>query len=285
MTHTKVWFITGASKGLGLSLVQQLLKQGYCVAATSRSKEELIKAVGSNDDFLPLAVDLNNEASVEAAITATISHFGQLDVVVNNAGYGLLGGLEELTDAEARKNFDINVFGTLNVIRKALPQLRAQKSGHIFNISSIGGFIGTFPGFGIYCATKFAVEGLTESLSVEIKSFGIKATVVAPGYFRTQFLTAGSLGVPANPIAAYQEIRDSQDFHQGIMDGNQIGDPDKAALAMIQVAETENPPLHLFLGSDAYDLAHTKINSLRQEMEDWKTVTVSTAFDHQLAEA
>jgi NAD(P)-dependent dehydrogenase (short-subunit alcohol dehydrogenase family) len=245
----------------------------------------LIKAVGSNDDFLPLAVDLNNEASVEAAITATISHFGQLDVVVNNAGYGLLGGLEELTDAEARKNFDINVFGTLNVIRKALPQLRAQKSGHIFNISSIGGFIGTFPGFGIYCATKFAVEGLTESLSVEIKSFGIKATVVAPGYFRTQFLTSGSLGVPANPIAAYQEIRDSQDFHQGIMDGNQIGDPDKAALAIIQVAETENPPLHLFLGSDAYDLAHTKINSLRQEMEDWKTVTVSTAFDHQLAEA
>ena len=285
MSQTKVWFVTGASKGLGLSLVQQLLAQGYCVAATSRNKEELAKAVGTHEDFLPLAVELTSEASVEAAITATINHFGQLDIVVNNAGYGLVGGLEELSDAEAKKNFDINVFGTLNVIRKALPHLRAQQSGHIFNISSIGGFIGTFPGFGIYCATKFAVEGLTESLSTEIKSFGLKATVVAPGYFRTQFLTSGSLGVPANPIAAYQEVRDSQDFHQSIMNGNQLGDPDKAARAIIQVAEAETAPLHLFLGSDAFDLATTKINSLRQEMETWKELTVSTAFDHQMAEA
>jgi len=285
MKHTKVWFVTGASKGLGLSLVQQLLAQGYCVAATSRSKEELIKAVGHNDDFLPLATDITSEASVQKAIDETVNHFGQIDIVVNNAGYGLVGSLEELTDAEARKNFDINVFGTLNVIRKVMPYLRAQQSGHIFNISSIGGFIGTFPGFGIYCATKFAVEGLTESLSTEIKSFGIKATVVAPGYFRTQFLTAGSLSVPENQLEAYAAVRESQAFHQNIMDGNQLGDPDKAAIAMIQVAETENPPLHLFLGRDAYDLAYNKINSVTQELEAWKSVTISTAFEPQPAEA
>lgn len=285
MKHTKVWFVTGASKGLGLSLVQQLLAKGYAVAATSRSKEALTKAVGNNDDFLPLTVDLNSEASIQKAIDETVNRFGQIDVVVNNAGYGLAGSLEELTDAEARKNFDINVFGTLNVIRRVMPYLRAQESGHIFNISSIGGFIGTFPGFGIYCATKFAVEGFTEALSAEIKSFGIKATVVSPGYFRTQFLSADSLNVPENPIEAYKEVRESQAFHQNIMDGNQLGDPDKAALAMIHVAETKNPPLHLFLGNDAYELAYNKINSVRQELEDWKSVTVSTAFEHQQAEA
>jgi NAD(P)-dependent dehydrogenase (short-subunit alcohol dehydrogenase family) len=285
MKQKKVWFITGASKGLGLALVQQLLAKGYTVAATSRDKSALQIAVGDNDNFLPLGVDLNSEASVQKGIDETVNRFGQIDVVVNNAGYGLVGGLEELSDAEARKNFDINVFGTLNVIRKVLPYLRAQQSGHIFNISSIGGFIGTFPGFGIYCATKFAVEGLTESLSTEIKSFGLKATIVSPGYFRTQFLSSDSLGVPQNPIEAYKEVRESQAFHQTIMDGNQLGDPDKAALALIQVAESQNPPLHLFLGGDAYDMAYNKINSVRQELEEWKSVTVSTAFEHQAAEA
>lgn len=285
MKQKKVWFITGASKGLGLALVQQLLAKGYTVAATSRDKSALQIAVGENDNFLPLGVDLNSEASVQKGIDETINRFGQIDVVVNNAGYGLVGGLEELTDAEARKNFDVNVFGTLNVIRKVLPYLRAQQSGHIFNISSIGGFIGTFPGFGIYCATKFAVEGLTESLSTEIKSFGLKATIVSPGYFRTQFLSSDSLGVPQQPIEAYKEVRESQAFHQSIMNGNQLGDPDKAALAMIQVAESQNPPLHLFLGGDAYDMAYNKINSVRQELEAWKSVTVSTAFEQQAVEA
>lgn len=285
MKHSKVWFVTGASKGLGLSLVQQLLAQGYNVAATSRSKEELIRAVGYSSSFLPLTVDLNSETSIQKAIDETVNLFGQVDVVVNNAGYGLAGSLEELTDAEARKNFDINVFGTLNVIRRVMPYLRAQQSGHIFNISSIGGFIGTFPGFGIYCATKFAVEGFTEALSTEIKSFGIKATIVSPGYFRTQFLSAGSLNVPAHPIEAYKEVRETQAFHQEIMNGNQLGDPDKAALALIQVAEAPEAPLHLFLGSDAYELAYNKINSVREELEAWKSVTVSTAFEHQPAEA
>lgn len=285
MKQQKVWFITGASKGLGLALVQQLLDKGYSVAATSRDKAALQTAVGHNDNFLPLGVDLGNEASVQKGIDETINSFGQIDVVVNNAGYGLAGSLEELSDAEARKNFDINVFGTLNVIRQVLPYLRAQQSGHIFNISSVGGFLGTFPGFGIYCATKFAVEGLTESLSTEIRSFGLKATIVAPGYFRTQFLSSDSLGIPQNPIEAYREVREAQAFHQNIMNGNQQGDPGKAALAIIQVAESSNPPLHLFLGGDAYELAYNKINAVREELEAWKSVTLSTAFEHQEAEA
>jgi NAD(P)-dependent dehydrogenase (short-subunit alcohol dehydrogenase family) len=204
MNNNKVWFVTGASKGLGLSLVKQLLDQGYKVAATSRNTVDLNNAVDSKgDNFLPLAVDLTTGSSVREAVQQTIHHFGKIDVVVNNAGYGLLGSLEELTDEESRENFNVNVFGTLHVIREVMPHLRAQQSGHIFNISSIGGFSGNFPGWGIYCATKFAVVGLSESLAAEAKAFGIKVTVVEPGYFRTSFLAAGSVTTPRNEIAAY----------------------------------------------------------------------------------
>src|SRR5688572_14506121 len=208
MSNKKTWFVTGASKGLGLSLVKQLLSQGYQVAATSRSLNDLNKAVGENNpDFLPLTVDLKTEASVEKAVNAAVDRFGKIDVVVNNAGYGQAGSLEELSDRESRDNFDINVFGVLNVIRSVMPHLRKQGFGHILNISSIAGFTAGFPGFGIYCATKFALEGLSESLATEAKAFGIKVTLVEPGYFRTSFLTADSLRVPANEIAAYKEVR------------------------------------------------------------------------------
>ncbi|WP_431199656.1 SDR family NAD(P)-dependent oxidoreductase [Mucilaginibacter sp. P19] len=147
MENNKVWFVTGASKGLGLALVKKLLNEGYKVAATSRNLSDLTKAVDSqNERFLPLAVNLTSEDSVQEAVELTVKTFGKIDVIVNNAGYGLLGGIEELTDREARDNFEINVFGSLNVIRKALPYLRAQKSGHILNVSSIGGFTGAFAG-------------------------------------------------------------------------------------------------------------------------------------------
>ncbi|NUY82644.1 SDR family NAD(P)-dependent oxidoreductase [Flavobacterium sp. MAH-1] len=274
----KVWFITGASKGFGLELVRQLLAKNENVAATSRNKKELAELVGEHNNFLPLQVTLNDESDVKKAIDATIEKFGSLDVIINNAGYGLFGSIEELSDAEARQNFEVNVFGSLNVIRQGLPQMRKQRSGHIFNISSIGGYLGDFPGFGIYCATKFAVVGFTESLAMEVRDFNIKATAVMPGYFRTSFLTSGSIATPTNEIADYQSTRDSQDFHLNQMNMNQNGDPVKGAKAIIDTVYAENAPVHLFLGSDAYKLAKDKAKSVIDELESWKGVTVSTDF-------
>ncbi|WP_443947536.1 SDR family NAD(P)-dependent oxidoreductase [Pedobacter sp. AW1-32] len=279
MKTQKVWFVTGASKGLGLTLVKKLLANGSQVAATSRTLSDLEKAVGEHENFLPLSMNLIDEQSVELAIGQAIAKFGQINVVVNNAGYGMLGALEELSDAESRQNFDVNVFGSLNVIRKVMPQLRKQQYGHIFNISSIGGFSGNFPGFGIYCATKFAVAGFTESLAAEVKSFGIKATVVEPGYFRTDFLSSGSLAVPNQPIDAYKEVRDSQNAHQVEINHQQPGDPEKGIDVIIAAAESENPPLHLFLGPDAYQLAQAKITDVQQDMENWKALATATNFD------
>lgn len=278
MDNQKVWLVTGASKGLGLTLVKQLLNKGYKVAATSRSIHDLNNAVGTFESFLPLAVSITDEKSVSDAINQTIGRFGRIDVVVNNAGYGLTGSLEELSDQEARANFDINVFGSLNVIRAAMPHLRQQRSGHIFNISSIGGFTGNFPGFGIYCATKFAVQGFTESLAAEAKAFGIKATVVSPGYFRTNFLAPDSLNVPKNEIQDYKDVRDIQAAHQNDINGNQAGDPEKGVAAIITIAESAEAPLHLFLGQDAYDLAYQKMDAVKQDMESWKELGTSTGF-------
>ncbi len=279
MENNKVWFVTGASKGLGLALVKKLLNEGYKVAATSRNLSDLTKAVDTqNEQFLPLAVNLTSEESVREAVELTVKTFGKIDVIVNNAGYGLLGGIEELTDREARDNFEVNVFGSLNVIRKVLPYLRAQKSGHILNVSSIGGFTGAFAGAGIYCATKFAVNGFSETLSAEVAPFGIKVTIVQPGYFRTNFLSTGSLAVPQNQIADYQNVRDAINFHQNDMDQQQAGDPEKAAAAMISITTEANPPLNLFLGEDAYGLAEQKLAFVQNELETWKELTLSTAI-------
>lgn len=278
-SNQKVWYITGASKGLGLALAKQLLSEGKKVAATSRSLEDLREAVGENENFLPLAVNILSEESVEESIKNTVEHFGSIDFVVNNAGYGLAGALEELTDAETRQNFDVNVFGSLNVIRKVLPYLRKQQSGHIFNVSSIGGFTGSFPGFGIYCATKFAVQGFTESLAEEVKDFGIKATIVSPGYFRTNFLNDSSLNVPKNQLQEYKTVRDVQAAHENEINGNQQGDPQKAALAFIKTADMQNPPVHLFLGQDAYDMAEVKIQAVRNNMEAVREFATATGYE------
>ena len=279
MGNNKVWFITGASKGLGLELAKKLLAEGFKVAATSRNEASLIAALGkASENFLPLEMDLVDEKSVKTAIDRAVNHFKTIDVLVNNAGYGLLGALEELTDAEARKNYEVNVFGLLNVIRNAMPILRANQSGHIFNISSVGGYYGEFPGWGIYCSTKFAVAGLTESLAAEIKPFGVHATIVYPGYFRTDFLKDSSLLVPENPIAEYKEVRQSESAHKDDINENQPGDPIKLAEALIKVSQDQNPPLHLFLGEDAFNMANQKIASVQKELEGWKSVSVSTGF-------
>lgn len=279
MGNNKVWFITGASKGLGLELAKKLLVEGYRVAATSRSEAALVKVLGNpSENFLPLEMDLVNEKSVKNAIELAVSHFKTIDVLVNNAGYGLLGTLEELSDAESRKNYEVNVFGLLNVIRNTMPYMRAARSGHIFNISSVGGYYGEFPGWGIYCSTKFAVAGLTESLNAEIKPFGIHATIVYPGYFRTDFLKDSSLLLPENPIAEYKNVRESESTHKDDINGNQPGDPVKLAEALIKASHDQNPPLHLFLGEDAFNMANQKIASVQKELEEWKEVSISTNF-------
>jgi len=279
MDTKKVWFVTGASKGLGLTLVKRLLAEGHSVAATSRNLADLQKAINEeNDSFLPLQVDLINENSVENAIAKSIEKFGKLDVVVNNAGYGQLGTIEELTDFESRQNFDTNVFGSLNIIRKTMPYLREQKSGFIINIASIGGLTGDFAGWGIYCATKFAVVGFTEALAAEVKEFGVNATVVYPGYFRTDFLTGGSLRTPKNEIEDYSLARQLQVAHEKDINGNQPGDPEKAALALIELVAMENPPVHLILGSDAFQIAGNKLSALQSEISEFKTLSTSTDY-------
>lgn len=273
----KVWFITGASKGLGLSLVKQLLNAGQQVAATSRKAEELIQAVGHHSkSFLPLQVDLTNEVEVSAALDNTIQQFGRIDVVVNNAGYGIGGSVEELTDAETRLAFDVNVFATLNVIRHAMPYLRAQHAGHIINISSIAGFTGN-TGWSIYAAAKFAIVGLSEVLAQDVRSMGIHVTVVAPGAFRTNFLTPGSLVLTAHPIEEYKEVRAMHEKYVQ-MDGTQTGDPEKAAAAMRAITEMEEPPVYLLLGEDAYERAFQKIDKMSEAFKQMETVTRSTAF-------
>lgn len=278
MSTKKVWFVTGASKGLGLALAEKLLAEGYQVAATSRSVKNFEKSLPSSENFLPLEMDLLDENNVKKAIAETVDKFGRIDVVVNNAGYGQLGTLEELTDAESRKNFDTNVFGSLNVIRQAMPYLRKQKSGNIINVASIGGITGAFPGWGVYCATKFAVAGFTESLAYEVSEFGIHATVVYPGYFRTNFLDSGSMTLPENPIAEYSSARAVEAKHKEEINGNQPGDPAKAASAFIELAEMQKPPIHFVMGADAVGLAKDKMKALDADINGTLALSTSTDF-------
>ncbi len=279
MNTKKVWFITGASKGLGLTLAKKLLAQGFYVAATSRNKKALINEIGmEGEKFFPIEMDLTQNENVKNAVDATIDHFGQIDVVVNNAGYGQIGTLEELTEEEVKNNFNVNVFGPLNVIRNVAQHLRKQKSGHIFNIASIGGYVGSFAGFGIYSSTKFAMAGFTEALAEEMKSFNVNTTLVYPGYFRTNFLSEGSIQTSSNPIEAYIEARKSEQAHLNDINGNQPNDPEKAADVLIGLSEQENPPVHFFMGEDAYHYAKLKIEIIQKAMDEQKILATSTGF-------
>lgn len=276
--ENRTWFITGTSQGIGLVLVKQLLAQGFNVVATARNVESLKEAVGfTTAQFLPLQVNLIDEESVKEAVKTAISKFGAIDYLVNNAGYGLIGGIEESSDAEVRANFDVNVFGLLNVTRAILPHMRAAKFGHVINLSSVFGLLAG-AGWGIYCSTKFAVEAISEALSQEVKSFGINVTIIEPGYVRTNFLNSSSLIAPTSPIEAYTDIREGVRKHQQDLPGNQLGDPEKVAALIIKLSQNPEPPLRMLTGSDAYQFANYKIDALKTEIENNKELTFSTDF-------
>lgn len=277
MTHKKVWFVTGCSKGLGHALVHKLLEEGYPVAATSRNAQSLIQHFGpERPGFLPLTLDLRDEKAVGAALGRTKETFGRIDVVVNNAGYTHLATLEEMSDAEARSVFDINVFGLLNVIRHVLPILRAQKSGHIFNVSSLGAYnVGALSG--IYCATKHAVKAISETLALEVQPYGIHVTDVKPGFMRTEFFGT-SYQTTAPEHSAYQHIyQENMDFYMG-QNGTQIGDPEKAAALYIQVAEMENPYESLPMGSDSCRGIRTVCANTVEQMDAMEEIAASTDY-------
>lgn len=274
MNNKQVWYVTGASKGLGLALVKKLLSEGYRVAATSRNISSLAQAVGTAENFLPLEVDLGNDVSVAASMKATHEKFGSIDVVVNNAGYGIGGAVEELSRKEVAESFDVNVFATITVMQKAMPYLRAQRSGHIMNIASIAGIAGAV-GWAVYAAAKNAVIALSDVMAQDVKSLGIKVTAIAPGAFRTQFLSQESLALSENKIDDYVDIRASHARYLE-MDGKQIGDPVKAAEALIKLSLMPDPPVLLFLGSDAYTRASSKLNTMVEQLEQWKDISDST---------
>ncbi|MFI5932768.1 SDR family NAD(P)-dependent oxidoreductase [Actinoplanes sp. NPDC051494] len=275
-TGPATWFVTGTSRGLGLELVRQLLDRGDNVAATTRSAHRLDEALGTADRsrLLPLQLDLTDGDAVTAAIRTATERFGAIDVVVNNAGYGFLGAVEEITDAEARQMFDVQIFGVWNVLRAVLPDLRAAGSGHIVNISSILGLT-AFPGWGLYSAGKYALEGLSESLATEVAGLGIKVTIIEPGYTRTDFLRTSSLGLPERVAEGYDAIREMTEAHLA-MPGTQLGDPVKVVAAIIEVAVGGKAPLHQLLGSDSYGLAKGRVAALTDDIEAGRELALST---------
>lgn len=277
MENQKVWFVTGASKGLGLALVKLLLSNGNKVAATSRHAADIEKQITDHrENLLALTVDIADDENVNKSIQQTMEKFGRLDIVVNNAGYSLYGSVESLTDKEFRQTMDVNFFGTVNVVRSAMPHLRQQRSGHIINISSVAGYkgFGNSPG---YAAGKFAVIGLSEALAEEVRAFGVKVTVVAPGFFRTGFLNRGADMICKNPIDEYNAGALVNTLQQ--MNGKQMGDPVKLAAALVKITDMPNPPVHLLMGPDAYQMVIEKRKTDNDEFEAWKHITLSTNFE------
>jgi NAD(P)-dependent dehydrogenase (short-subunit alcohol dehydrogenase family) len=273
----KVWFITGASQGMGLEITKAALNNGDKVIATSRNTNALSEKFGEHEvNLLPIKLDITNEEDVENAISKGLDKFGQIDVVVNNAGYNLLGNIEEINDAEFRKTMDVNFFAMTHIIRNVLPHLRKQQSGHIINTASMMGYM-SYPGNGSYSASKYAVIGLSEALAQEVAPLGIKVTVLAPGTFRTNFMNENTLNVAKHKINAYN--LDAQVDQFTGFDGKQLGDPKKLAEVVVKLVEMRNPPLHLPLGSDSYHAILEVRKNEREEMEQWKNLSLSTDFE------
>lgn len=275
--NERVWFITGASRGLGAQLAKAALAAGDRVVATARDPQSVQQAFEASDALLPLGLDVTDEASVAAAVEAAMQRFGRIDVLVNNAGYGVVGAVEETSGEDVRRIYETNVFGLLAVTRAVLPHLRRQRSGHILNLSSLGGYQ-SGPAFGVYCSTKFAVEGLSEALHAELAPLGISVTVVEPGYFRTEFLESKSVVESPTVIADYAETSGKVRAFAKAVSLQQPGDPVRFAQAVLALVASPHPPLRLPLGSDAVATIEAKHAFVTRELGDWRAVAVSTDF-------
>jgi NAD(P)-dependent dehydrogenase (short-subunit alcohol dehydrogenase family) len=273
--NTRVWFITGGSSGLGNALTKAALNSGYKVAATFRNKAQADQ-FSKLSNALGLVADIRNAAEIEAAVLETLKQFGQIDVVVNNAGIGFAGAVEEASAEEVREVVEINFIGAFNVLKAALPVMRAVKSGYIIQISSHSG-IKAAPGFGIYNASKFALEGLSEAMAAEIAPLGIRMTIVEPGPFRTAF-AGQSLREAAAVLPDYSQTAGEFRTRLKLIDGKQEGDPDKAAAAIVALTETEHPPLRMPLGKIALVSIQAKIDSLKNDLEHGRATAESVVF-------
>ena len=273
----RVWFITGSSTGLGRALAERVLAQGGRVVATARHEKQLQELSARYEHQAHVVrMDVTSPDDVREAVASAMSVFGRIDVLVNNAGYGLLGAVEEAEDIEVRQQFETNFFGALAVTRAVLPHMRKQRSGRILNISSVGGFVGR-AGAGIYNATKFALEGLSEALAEEVAPLGVRVTIVEPGGFRTDW-AGRSLQQAAKTIDDYQVSSGQTRELIASVNGRQAGDPTLAAQAMIEVVESDDPPLRLALGADALERIKGKLTQVAQELESWKQVSLRTSF-------
>lgn len=277
MDNTKVWLVTGASSGFGLAAVKTLLKHGYRVAATSRNEEELAKEVNDHSgNFLPLEMQVTDQESVNKGVAKVVAHFGRIDVTINNAGYILVGAIEELSDEEILANFNVNVFGVMKVTRAVMKVYRKQQSGYFLNMGSISGTV-TAPGQAIYSATKAAVILMTEAIDEEGRDFGVRATAVCPGGFKTNFLASRSARFPQHPMKEYQSVRQYEEQYKEL-NQNQGGDPIKAAEAFIKLAESNNPPQRIYLGRDGFGGAEYKLQEVAKEMSEWQKLSLSTSL-------
>lgn len=276
--QTKTWFITGAARGFGARIAQAALAAGDNVVATGRNTATVSEALGSHPNLLIATLDVTNEAQAIAAAGAAIHRFGRIDVLVNNAGFGLLGAVEEASADDVERLYRTNVFGLLAVTRAVLPHMRKQRSGHILNLSSIGGYRGS-AGFGVYCSTKFAVEGLSEALALELAPLGVQVTIIEPGYFRTDFLDAQSLSVSPASIAEYTATAAGKTREVARnANHNQPGDPTKLAGAVLQIAGHPQAPVRLALGSDTVAAIEAKHHAVTEELARWHTLSISTDF-------
>ncbi|MEO8005116.1 MAG: oxidoreductase [Betaproteobacteria bacterium] len=271
------WFITGCSTGLGRALAIAVLKKGHRAVVTARDPGQVRDIVaGYPQKAIALQLDVANEAQINRAVIAAEKAFGRIDVLVNNAGYGYLAAVEEGEEAEIRAMFETNFFGLAVLTRRVLPGMRNRKRGHIINVSSVGGLIGN-PSAGYYNATKFAVEGLSEALAKEVEPLGLHVTVIEPGPFRTDW-AGRSLKIPRNAIEAYASTAGARRGQIAGYSGKQAGDPERAAQAIISVAESPNPPMNLILGKDGLKRVREKLDKFTETLREWENVTVSADF-------